>query len=304
MTKEKWQGHIAILTTNLIFGLNTPIAKSIVPQWISPSALTFLRMSFATLVFWGIAGFFKKEKVTKKDLLILFLGALFGLVGAQLSFANALLYTSPVNISLIAAMTPVVVMLMAAVFLKEPITLQKAGGVFIGASGALLIIFHKSSMDIQVNSMLGNLLSVVNILTYGLYLIITRTVSLRYHPVTLMKWMFLFSAFISLPLGGKELFSAAAFQTTAPAHVLWRISYIAVMATGLAYFLVPLALKRIRPTTVSMYNNAQPIIASTVAIVIGQDHFSWDKPIAALLVFTGVYLVTQSKSKEDLIRQK
>lgn len=303
MTKEKWEGHIAILFTNLIFGLNTPIAKTIVPEWISPTALTALRMSFATLIFWTIASFFPKEKVCGKDLVTILFGALFGLVGAQLSFATALKYTSPVNISLIAAMTPVVVMLMAAIWLKEPITLKKAAGVAAGVAGALLLIFHSSGAIKGPNEMLGNLLSIVNIITYGIYLIITRSVSLHYTPITLMKWMFLFSALFSLPLGWQDLGMAKAFSGTAPISVLGRLSYIVLIATGLAYFLVPMALKRIRPTTVSMYNNAQPLIASTIAIVIGQDIFSWDKPVAAALVFTGVYLVTQSKSKED-IRKK
>ena len=148
--------------------------------------------------------------------------------------------------------------------------------------------------------MLGNLLSVINIITYGIYLIITRSVSLRYSPITLMKWMFLFSALFSLPLGWQDLGTAKAFSEMVPLSVLGRISYIVFIATGLAYFLVPMALKRIRPTTVSMYNNAQPLIASTIAITIGQDIFSWDKPLAAVLVFSGVYLVTQSKSKEEL----
>lgn len=303
MTKEKWQGHIAILCTNLIFGLNTPTAKSLVPAWISPTALTCLRMSFATVIFWIIASFFKQEKVSRKDLIIIFFGALFGLVGAQLSFAVALQYTSPVNISLIAAMTPVAVMIMAAFWLQEPITFKKAAGVFIGAAGALLIILHSSPANNGSNNMLGNLLAVVNVITYALYLIITRTVSLRYKPITLMKWMFLFSALISLPLGFQNLINAPAFTAAAPNDVLWRLAYITIMATGIAYFLVPLALKRIRPTTVSMYNNAQPLIASTVAIIVGQDIFSWDKPAAAILVFIGVYLVTQSKSKADVEKE-
>lgn len=141
MTKDKWLGHGAILATNLIFGLNTPIAKTIVPEWISPYALTFVRMVFATLVFWGIGLLAPKEEVGKRDLWTIFGGALFGLVGAQVSFANALLYTSPVNITIIAAMTPLAVMLIAALILKEPVTFKKAAGVLIGASGALLIIF-------------------------------------------------------------------------------------------------------------------------------------------------------------------
>lgn len=300
MTKDKWHGHIAIIATNLIFGFNTPIAKTIVPEWISPYALTFLRMGCATLIFWIVGMFTRKEHVSKKDLFTIFLGALFGLVGAQLSFANALLYTSPVNISIIAAMTPVAVMLLAAAVLKEPITLKKAAGVLIGASGALLIILHSTSMDNgKTGSLFGNLLCIVNVITYAVYLVITRPVSQRYSPVTLMKWMFFFSALISLPLGIGDLPQAKVFSAAGNLSILLRLAYVVIMATGIAYFLVPMALKRIRPTTVSMYNNLQPIVASVIAIIIGQDVMSWDKPVAACLVFTGVYLVTQSKSRED-----
>lgn len=305
ITKEKWHGHIAILTTNLIFGLNTPIAKTIVPEWISPFALTLLRMSFATAIFWTVGLFVKKEQVSRRDLVTIFFGALFGLVGAQLSFASALQYTSPVNISIIAAMTPVAVMLLAAGVLKEPITLKKAAGVLIGASGALLIILHSNAINSnKEGNLIGNLLCVVNVITYAIYIVITRPVSQRYSPVTLMKWMFLFSALISLPFGYKTLPYAPVFSDASGWSIILRLSYIVVMATGIAYFLVPMALKRIRPTTVSMYNNVQPIVASIIAIIIGQDVLSWDKPVAACLVFTGVYLVTQSKSKEDIKKEK
>ena len=291
MTKDKWLGHGAILATNLIFGLNTPIAKTIVPEWISPYALTFVRMVFATLVFWGIGLLAPKEEVGKRDLWTIFGGALFGLVGAQVSFANALLYTSPVNITIIAAMTPLAVMLIAALILKEPVTFKKAAGVLIGASGALLIIFQSSAINTDSSG---------NWITYAIYLVITRPISQRYSAITLMKWMFLFSALISFPPGISDLPEAKVFGTESNPFVILKLSYIVIMATGIAYFLVPMALKRIRPTTASMYNNLQPIIASIIAILIGQDVFSWDKPIAALLVFTGVYLVTQSKAKEEV----
>ena len=301
MTKDKWLGHGAILATNLIFGLNTPIAKTIVPEWISPYALTFVRMVFATLVFWGIGLLAPKEEVGKRDLWTIFGGALFGLVGAQVSFANALLYTSPVNITIIAAMTPLAVMLIAALILKEPVTFKKAAGVLIGASGALLIIFQSSAINTDSSgNWIGNLLCIVNVITYAIYLVITRPISQRYSAITLMKWMLLFSALISFPPGISDLPEAKVFGTESNPFVILKLSYIVIMATGIAYFLVPMALKRIRPTTASMYNNLQPIIASIIAILIGQDVFSWDKPIAALLVFTGVYLVTQSKAKEEV----
>lgn len=299
MTRDKWGGHIAILTTNLIFGFNTPIAKTIVPEWISPYGLTSIRMAFAAIVFWGISFFSVRERVTRKDLFILFWGGVFGLIGAQLSFANALRFTSPVNISIIAAMTPIAVMLLAALVLKEPISWKKAIGVGIGASGALLIILCSTHGQTGKGSLIGNLLCVVNVITYAVYLVITRPVSQRYSPITLMKWMFLFAAIIAMPLGIRELPEAEMFSTQAGLHVWWRLAYIVIIATGVAYLLVPMALRRIRPTTASMYNNVQPIVASAIAIFIGQDTFTWDKPLAAFMVFAGVYLVTQSKARND-----
>lgn len=301
MTKDKWHGHLAILASNFIFGLNSPIAKTIVPEWISPYALTLVRMFFAALLFWTVSFFVPKEHVKIRDLVIIFWGALFGLIGSQLSFANALLYTSPVNITIIAAMTPVVVMLLAAFVLKEPITIKKVAGVLIGISGALLIIMQSTAMGSgKEGSLIGNLFCIANTVTYAIYLVITRSISQRYSPVTLMKWMFLFAALISLPLGIGDLSTSKIFTNETSLNLLLRLSYIVIMATGIAYFLVPMALKRIRPTTVSMYNNVQPIVASVIAIILGQDVMSWDKPVAVCLVFVGVYLVTQSKSREEL----
>ena len=204
MTKDKWHGHFAILATNLIFGLNTPIAKTLVPEWITPYALTLLRMSFATVVFWGISFLFKNEKVNAKDLITLFFGGLFGLVGTQLSFANALIYSSPVTITIIAAMTPVVVMLLAALVLKEPITLKKAAGVVTGCCGALLIILQSTGSNTQPGNLTGVMFCIINVISFAVYLVITRPISQRYSPVTLMKWMFLFSALLSLPFGYRK----------------------------------------------------------------------------------------------------
>lgn len=301
---SKWPGHLAILAVNFIFGFNSPMAKLIVPDWISPGAFTLVRMTFATLAFWIISLFVPKEHVTLKDKGTIFLGGLFGLVAVQYSFAEALRYTSPVNITLIAALAPIFVMLLAAIFLHEPITIKKAGGVALGISGIFILILPGIAATGWKSSLQGDLYCFINITTYAIYLIITRKVTQRYTALTLMKWMFLFSAICTLPFGGKELFHARIFSTEATWQPILSLTYICIFATGLAYFLIPIGLKRIRPTTVSMYSNLQPIIASCIAIRLGQDHFSWDKPIAALLVMAGVALVTRSKAGADTAAPK
>jgi drug/metabolite transporter (DMT)-like permease len=299
-TLSKWPGHLAVLAVNVFFGFNSPMAKLIVPEAIPPGAFTLVRMCFATLVFWTISAFCPKEHVTKRDLLTIFLGGLFGLVAVQYSFAEALRYTSPINITLIAALAPIVVMLLAAVVLKEPITWMKAGGVAVGVSGILLLILPQVHAADFASSLKGDLLCFVNITSYAIYLILTRQVTQRYTVLTLMKWMFLFSALCTLPMGAPELMHARIFSAESTWRDVLCLAYICIFATSLAYFLIPLGLKRLRPTTVSMYSNLQPIITSCIAIYLGQDRFSWDMLLAALMVMGGVIMVTQSKSRRDL----
>ncbi len=305
MTKDKWHGHIAIFSANILFGLNIPIAKTLMPEWISPMGLTFARMAFGAIAFWFASIFFINEKVTKKDLLILFFCAVLGTTVHQLFFIIGLGMTSPIDAGLIVTMNPVVVMIISALILKEPITSKKAGGVFIGACGALLIIWQSASASAgQGSSLLGNLYCFLSVVSYATYLVISRPIAQRYTPVTLMKWMFLFSTLLTIPFSITDMQEAKIFTYETNWNAILSLFYVVFGATFLAYFLIPVALKRIRPTTISMYNYAQPLIASVVAILIGQDNLSWDKPIAAILVFTGVYFVTQSKSRADIEQEE
>lgn len=292
---------MAIFTVNILFGLNTPIAKSLMPEWVSPMGLTALRMSFGAFAFWIASIFFVNEKVAKKDMLVLFVGALLGTIVNQYLFIVGLSKTSPIDASMILTLNPVIVMIISALVLKEPISAKKTGGVFIGGIGALLIILNSSYVNSgQESSLTGNLQILLSTASYATYLVITRPISQRYSAVTLMKWMFLFATVISLPFGFNDIAEAPIFTEASNMPAILRLAFVLIAATFIAYFLIPIALKRIRPTTVSSYNYLQPLVTCIVAIIFGQDVLTWDKPVAALLIFSGVYLVTQSKSREDL----
>ena len=305
MTKDKWHGHIAIFSANILFGLNIPIAKTLMPEWIDPIGLTFLRMSFGALAFWITSLFVLNEKVSKKDLLILFFCAILGTTMNQFTFIKGLGMTSPIDAGLIVTMNPMMVMLISALILKEPITAKKASGVLIGACGAVVIIWHAYAVGTSGgagSSMTGNLLCFISVICYATYLVISKPIAQRYSPVTLMKWMFLFSTILMFPFSIQEVVEAKLFSPDTTFSALASVFYVVFAATFLAYLFIPIALKRIRPTTISMYNYAQPLVAATLAILMGQDRLTWDKPVAAVLVFTGVYLVTQSKSRADIER--
>ena len=295
--QSKWIGHLAVLAVYIIFGVNPNCSKAVVPDYITPEAYTALRLFVGAAGFWLISLFTPREKVARRDMWTIALGAV-SLYGTLWAFAEAMRFISPTYVSLISAMSPLVVMLMAALFLKEPITVRKAAGVFFGIAGALMMILFSLHGDSHYSN-IGALLCFVNILFYAAYLLITRAVSPKYSPVTMMKWMFLFSFVLSLPLAIPTVKASPLLLGTAPAMAYVNMGIVALFATVLAYYLLPVALRHIRPTTVSMYSNLQPLVTSAVAIALGQDILTWNKPAALVLILIGVYMVTTSRSKAD-----
>jgi|WetSurMetagenome_2_1015567.scaffolds.fasta_scaffold03714_10 drug/metabolite transporter (DMT)-like permease len=303
MSKNKIEGHAAILFANIFFGLNIPFTKTLLTYWVTPIGYMVFRTTFALLFFWILQCFVPKEKVVLKDLLIIALGGFLGFILSQFTTATSLKYTSPVYFSLIVALSPVVVMLLAALFLKEPITKQKILGVIVGVAGALLLILNAEGSGSGKNNLFGILLATMSIITYAIYLIIIRSVAQKYSAITQMKWMFLFTAIIILPFGIKDISKQVILSSACNWSGILDLGFVLIFPTALGYFLVPFGMKYIRATTVSIYMNLQPIVASVAAIFIGQDSFTWDKPIAAVLVIAGAYIVTTSKAKGEIIKK-
>lgn len=294
-----------MLVVMTIFGLNIPINKYFYASGLlTPMAMTLLRMGFAAVAFWLISIFLPKEKVEKKDMLILIVGGLCGMLINQTLFAVGLSQTSSVDASIITTSGPLFAMILAALILKEPITSKKVGGVLIGGAGAIFLVYSSNQVSTggQGSALIGDISVLSAQLFYSFYLVITRPLSVKYSPVTMMKWMFLVSALVDLPFGLKYVANAPLFhQAEIMPYLL--LSFTLIGATFITYLLIPLAQRRIRPTTISMYNNMQPLVASAVAISMGMDRFTIEKLIAGILIFSGVYLVTVSKSKADMDKE-
>lgn len=294
---NKKHGHIALFVANVIFGINTPITRTIVPEVLDPFVMTFFRMMGAAILFWAISPFTKKEKVPPRDIMLFFFASLFAIVLNQTSFIYGLSKTSPIDASLVVTLLPIVTMLLSAIIIKEPITWLKAVGVLTGASGAIILVLN-SNNESSSGSMIGNLIVLGSVTSFALYLTLFKDLISRYSPLTAMKWMFLFAALLTFPMSFNLLTSTDISQFDTSVYL--RIGYVVILATFLTYMLIPIGQKTIRPTTISMYNYLQPVMASILAIIIGLDKFGPDKIISAALVFMGVYIVTQSKSKADL----
>lgn len=293
-------GHLACFIAYAIFGFNIIVCKDLASsQLISPIGLFCLRSIGATLLFWAISFFLPKEKVEKTDFPKIFLASILGFFLTQLTFLMAISDITPMDCSIVASMSPVYTMFIAAIVLKEPITLQKAGGVALSLAGILFLIFNSASVaNVEtVTKPKGILLMIANSLCFAMYLGIFKPVISRYSVVTFMKWIFLFSTILSLPLAGKEIFSVDYLHM--PRIIIAELSFLIICSTFISYFLIPLGQKSIRPTLVSMYSYVQPIIAIAISICIGMDTLNWQKTLAAITVFTGVVLVSYSRTAKS-----
>lgn len=301
-TPDKLKGHLLILAANILFAINMPVSKYLLPLHVTPEALTIMRMAFAAVMFWISSLFVPYQKVPPKDLALLFVCALCGVGFNQGLFIWGLNSTSPVDASIIATAVPIFVMILAALILKEPITGKKASGVLLGVAGAVSLILQANQAGSQGGSLGGNLMITFSGFIYSIYLVLSKPLTARYSAVTMMKWMFLFSTLAVMPFTVGHILQTPAFHHPTPDYgELGALLFVLFGATFVPYLLIPMSLKRIRPTTVSMYNYVQPIIASLIALLAGQDKLSFGKFLSAALVFLGVYLVTQSKSRQDML---
>jgi len=283
-----------------IFGLNIIFCKDIANEGgLSPEVLFMLRAFCAGLLFWGV-GLFGRRRAERhhrpplSDLLRMAGAAMLGLVIPQLTFLTAITMTAPIDLSVVQSGTPIMTMFVAAIFLHEPITWKKAGGVLLSFGGVVWLIFQSVHAAQVQTRPLGIILTVLNSLSFALYLGVCRPVISRYSVVTLMKWMFLFSFVVMLPFAWRPLVEFDPSVVTPRAW--WEVAYLIVFATFVAYFLIPVGQQRIRPTLVSMYGYLQPIIAAAVGIALGMDSLTSTKLLAAALVFAGVAVVNRSKA--------
>ena len=294
-----------MLGANTMWGLMSPISKLVMAGGaVSPLVVTDLRMGGAMMLFWIASLFQRPEHVNHKDMEKLFIAALLGIVFNQGCFIFGVSLSSPGDASIITTSMPLWAMVLAAIILKEPITGKKVLGIAAGATGALLLISGSGSVQAAVNAdkstaVWGDLLVLTAQFCYALYIVLFKDFVNKYSLITIMKWMFTYAFICTLPFSARDLMSTD--WLSLGWTDLGGLSFIVVGATFLSYMLVVVGQKNLRPTVAGMYNYVQPVVACIVAVCWGMDSFNVTKGIAVVLIFGGVYLVTASRSRKEMV---
>lgn len=288
---------IGATLVSLIYGVTFTIAKDVMPTYIDAYGFIVLRVGGSTILFWLLWIFMPKEKIARTDFPRIIAAALFGVALNMLTFFKGLSLTSPISSAVIMVTTPIIVLVLSALIMRETMRKRKVFGIVLGLVGTAFLILYGKSIGNAPNAGIGNFLVFVNAVSYGFYLIIVKKLMDKYSAFTFVKWIYLFGFLMVLPFGFSQ-FEVVDWQLV-PMDIIWKIGFVVVFSTFLTYLLNLLSMKELKPTTVAVFIYLQPLFATIFAIGLGKDELNPVKIISAMLIFSGVYLVTMKLKPSD-----
>ncbi len=293
MTKNT-KAHAAILGANFIFGSNYAVVKFVAPGAIQPFALNVVRIITSLFLFWLLFLFYPgKRKIDRKDIPRFVLCALTGVVINQLFFIKGVSLTTSIHSSLLALATPIFITIIAAWLLREGFTFLKFSGLLLGISGAAILVLMKDATHTGTDILLGDIMVLINAVSYAFYLVLVRPLMTKYTGIQVLRWIFTMGAFVIIPFGMQQ-FIHTDWQALTLAH--WAgLAFVAIGATFLAYLLNVYGINTIGASATGAYIYTQPVFAAVIAMIFAGEQFSVVKGIAAILIFTGVYLANFKK---------
>lgn len=293
---------IGATLVSLIYGVTFTIAKDVMPHYIDAYGFIFLRVGGSAILFWCVWLIMRilkigpNEKITLNDFPRIIACAFFGVALNMLTFFKGLSMTSPISAAVIMVCTPLIVLILSAIIIKENMRKRKILGILLGLFGTSFLILYGKKVGNNSNTSLGNFLVLVNAVSYGYYLIIVKKLMDKYNAFTFVKWIYLFGLLMVLPFGLSQFQSVN--WAVLPSDIIWKIGFVVLFSTFFTYLLNLLSMWELKPTLVAVFIYLQPLFATVFAISLGKDQLSWVKISSAILIFTGVYLVTDKKSEQ------
>ncbi|MCH5235227.1 MAG: EamA family transporter [Muribaculaceae bacterium] len=299
MKKGFFIGNLCILIAVIFWGVNVSVTKALIPEWMTAYGIIIVRLIGGAICMWIASLFVKTSKILKGDWIKLILGGAIGLFLFIFLFILSLKYGNPIDISIIMTLPPVFVILINVIFLKQrPYWIEYLGVVvsFIGAAIVILGgVSHHSDMHEHTarGNIIGDILAIVSTICYAFYLVIVVGPTKTYKPITMLRWVFLFSAIPACALIPFATHEPILHTTKA---VPWiEIAFILFCVTFIAYFLVEPAIKYIGSELVSIYQYLLPVFATISAVLMGLAHLRWLQVIAMGIIVAGMVLTNIGK---------
>lgn len=288
-------GNGLMLITTIFWGVNVSVTKALIPEWMSAEGIIATRLIGGCALMWLASLFMRNHKIDSSDWLKLILGGAIGLFAFMYLFITSLRYGNPIDISIIMTLPPMFVILIGVMFLKRRPSAVEYAGVAVSMAGAVVVILAGNSGKNGPDNLLGDLLAVASTLCYAFYLVILEKPTKKYSPVTMLRWVFLFSVIpAAFLLPGMQHMPILHTTDSTP----WiEISFILLCPTFLAYFMVQPSIRLIGSELVSLYQYLLPVFATLSAVIMGLDRLKWIQVLAMAIIVCGMVLTNIGKRR-------
>lgn len=292
---RKLIAHFGLLGTNLFFAINLSAVKYLTGNnFMQPFGMNVIRVGVSVLLFWLLFLFYPSEKkIERKDTARFILCALTGVAINQMLFLKGLSLTYSIHAVLLMLTTPILITIIAIWILKEKINSYKAIGLTFGAGGAVVLITSRQNSGSGQDVLLGDTLVIINAISYTFYFILVKPLMLKYNPVQVIRLVFTYGLLMVLPFGWNEFVSIqwGTFGVTE----YTCIALITICGTFLAYLFNVYGIKILGASVAGAYIYIQPVFATIIAMIFLKEKLEEYKIIAAILIFTGVYLCNKTR---------
>lgn len=287
------RAHIITLAAFICFGLMSPLCKwAMESGMVTGVSMAGFRLCGAALLFWAVSPLVSRQRVERGDWIPLIIMSLCGMGINQFCYVLGVQYTSPTNACVATTSTPVFTFILSAVFLHAAVTLRRVAGLMIAAAGALVLILGSQMEGGRSGSPVGDAICLFSQLSVSFYFVFFSGVIKKYHPVVLMRWLFLISAVLTAPLWLHEMFTMP-WRQLGVAEI-WGSAYVVFFGSFISYLLMIVGQRHLAPPTVTAYNYIQPVIAAAVGISLGVDVLTWQKVVAVICIAAGVWAISRS----------
>jgi drug/metabolite transporter (DMT)-like permease len=292
--------HLALIAVQIMFG-TWPIFGKIVLRSISSTSLVGFRICAAAIVFALLQRQLGELlRLPKRVIAWLILSSLLGVVVNQLLFVKGLSLTTVINAALLTTTIPVFTLAISIILGHDSASVRHVLGIGLAAAGVIYLVDPVRS-DFSGQTTLGNILIVINSLSYGAYIAVSRDLVKRYGALNVITWLFLIGAVVTLPIAAYS-WSVDRFDSVPP-NAWLAIIYIILVPTVAAYYVNAWALTRVAPSIVAIYIYLQPLLAFGLAPLVLGESLTSRTLVACVLIFAGVAVVTiraRSRAVEEV----
>lgn len=290
--KNSFTPHLLLILANVIYGLDYPLYKIVTTKYMDPMAILTLALVVTAVIYLAQLPFRKLQPLSRHDVMIILLSAVFMGVLKKWMLIGGMKLTTPFDASIINTIGPIFVLIISAIFMHEKLRGMRIVGVVLGAVGTVMVVMHSGSVAVGSDIFMGNIMMLIGALSVAVYLVIIKSLLERVDSFTILFWIYNIAAVISIPMGGRQLLHTD--WATIPMWIYVVLFFITIAPTYLGNVLMVFSLKKLSPTTVSIYGYVQPIVATAVAVYLGQNKIVSTDIYAAMLVVIGVYFVVKS----------